>query len=106
MQDHTIEELDKEANRSWFIYWGYVIASLVIAVVGGLTVNDIIGEMLSITTDNGMKLLLIFGSMSILNFFLLLFIWLTNESSYYKMLQLFHENMRYQREKEIREKIK
>lgn len=99
--DFTLEEIKRKTSFNRVMIWGYVIASLVVMLVGANTLLPIADALMSMDTNGSTKLILLFGLFGMINFFLLLWVWLTNESSYYKMEQRFMELMYYLRDREF-----
>lgn len=94
-EDFTIEELQKRGRGFYYLFVVYAIISGLIAGVGGYYGYDIIQIVLSMELTGGTLLLVLFSFFGFLNFFLLLFVWTTNESSYYRMLEQFTVLFRY-----------
>jgi hypothetical protein len=97
--DYTQEELEKRRVLHRVMFWCYCLGALGIAIIGSYTLYPIFNDFMALNTDSGSKLLLLLGLFGIINFFLLLWVWMTNESSYYKMEQEFTELMMYLKEK-------
>ena len=98
-QDLTIVELQKNAKNFKAIFYGYLIASFIIIGIGSYFSYQVVHDVFYITDSIVLTVLLLFGAMNILNFFLLFWIWTTNESSYYKMLQLHNEQLIFMKRK-------
>lgn len=97
--DYTIEELKKKSIFNKTLFYSYLFGALIVAILGSYTLYPIFDDFMAMDTDGGTKLLLILGLFGIINFFLLLWVWMTNESSYYKMEQEFNELAIYLKEK-------
>jgi hypothetical protein len=100
-KDYTIEELEKKAFYHKALFYGYALAGIAVMVIGSYTIYNIFDSLMAINTEGSSKLLLLLGMFGIINFFLLFWVWLTSESSYYKMEQEFTELMVYLRSKEF-----
>jgi hypothetical protein len=100
-EEYTIAELKAKVRMNTVLFYAYLIASVVMICVGGHTVNTILGPLLSMGVDASTKLLLLFGVFGVINFFLIFWVWLTSESSYYRMEQRMMELMVYLRSKEF-----
>jgi hypothetical protein len=100
-KDYTIEELEKKAVYHKALFYGYAVAGIIVMLVGSYTIYGIFDSLMAINTEGSSKLLLLLGMFGIINFFLLFWVWLTSESSYYKMEQEFTELMVYLRSKEF-----
>jgi hypothetical protein len=97
--DYTHEALEKRSKMHKFMFWFYSIGAIATAILGGYTLIPLLNNLMALNTDGSSKLILLFGLFSVINFFLLLWVWMTNESSYYKMEQEFTELMMYLKEK-------
>jgi hypothetical protein len=92
-QDKTILELQVDHRSFKNIFYVYVVVSIAVMIMGGYFSQQVIMDLFNITDSVVLTLILIFCGLNLTNLFLLVFVWTTNESSYYKMLQLHNEQM-------------
>lgn len=99
--DLPVEKLNQNSFYFKILFMAYAMAALIVMTVGGYTSWNVLGNIMTISTDNkGVQFLLILGVFNILNFFMLFFLWLISESSYYKMMQQFTEMWLYFKKKD------
>ena len=87
----TAEQLRKSRRLSNLAFHVYKYASLLVIGVMGYIVSLMFEGISDIQMENGVHLLVLFGIFSMINFFLLFFLWMTNESSYYRNEQQWAE---------------
>jgi hypothetical protein len=97
--EYTKEQLERRTKMHKTMFWAYSLGALATAILGAYTLTPLANNLLSLNTDGSSKLILLFGLFGVINFFLLLWVWMTNESSYYRMEQEFTELMMYLKEK-------
>ena len=96
--DLSFDELDKRSKHYKTLFYAYIVFALAIGGVNGyFSVTSIQGVLSSF---NGLNLivflLLVLVSFNVL---MLIFLWFIVESSYYKMLELFMDQMMYLKKK-------
>ncbi len=89
--DQPIEKLERQAKMHRIRFYVYTIAAIGIIVSMGIVVQMMMDAISKIQMENGVHLLVLFGVLSLINFFLIIFLWFITESSYYKMMQQFTE---------------
>ena len=102
LHEHTTEELKRLSKKYNMTFCLYAICALLVIsvfmITGGTSLNDMRGM-------EGILLLLAFNVIiTSLCFGFMIFLWMVNESSYYKMLQLHTDLILYLKEKEEKEK--
>ena len=100
--EYNVEQLKKIRKKNTITFYLYLLSSLLIIAVfftaGGMSLNDTRGM-------QGITLLIAINCIiTSLSFGLMIFLWMINESSYYKMLQIHADLMIYLKEKEEKEK--
>lgn len=104
IDQYTIEELEKKMVYNKIMFYCYAIGAIVMIMIGSYTIWGIFNTITNLETTGGTALLLMLGIFGIINFFLLFWVWMTNESSYYKTEQRFYEIGLYLRNMEYEEK--
>jgi TM2 domain-containing membrane protein YozV len=98
----TIDELKKDSKKYRATYYLYAISALIVLFAFSLAVTPSLELLHGI---QGITLYILFNlTITCVILGLIIFIWMANESSYYKMLQLHTDLMVYLKEKEEREK--
>jgi hypothetical protein len=104
IDQYTIEELEEKMVYNKIMFYCYAIGAIVMIMAGSYTIWGILNTITGLETTGGTALLLMLGIFGVINFFLLFWVWMTNESSYYKMEQRFYELSIYLRSMEYKEK--
>lgn len=98
--DKTYDDLEKNIWFSKLLFICYGVAGLVVVVIAANVSSGIFMKVISLDTTASTTMLLLFGLFGVVNFFLLMFIWFTSESSYYKNVQMFNEILLVLKERE------
>lgn len=89
----TVGELDRKALSYKILFYIYGIIAVASVIIGAFVLNDLLDFVIGISDSPSMTALLLFSFISLVNFFLLFFIWFTNESGYYRNQQMLVEIM-------------
>jgi hypothetical protein len=100
--DLSIEELKKKSSKYRSTFYVYLIMAIVLSVITGtLTLQSMNGVNSNQEALGTTNYFLILNTVLIsVIFFLVIFLWLISESSYYKMLEQFADLMIYLKQKE------
>lgn len=98
--DKTYSDLEKNIWFSKLLFLCYGVIALIVVVVASNVLYELFNKITTLDVTPSIMMLLLFGLFSVLNFFLLMFIWLTSESSYYKNVQMFNEILLVLKERE------
>jgi len=92
------EKLQEKIRYAKLMFYLYAFVALAAIIFGGYITSDLANVLLSLDVSSGTFVMMAFGLFSVLNFFLIMFLWLSNESGYYKNMQLLYEIILYLRE--------
>jgi hypothetical protein len=99
MDEETVDKLMKSRKNYKMVFYVYLIFECIMVMIAGVIGTQMVDAVLNYTDSTLFTMLLLFGVMNILNFFMLFVIWFCCESSYYKMMQCFSDQMIFLKKK-------
>ena len=97
----SVSELENRVKYAKVVFFIYVFVAVLTAVIGAVICSNMVSVIVSFeSVSTGTMFLLLLSSFSMINFFLLMFLWLSNEAGYYRVIQLLYELFLYHEEEE------
>jgi hypothetical protein len=93
IDEMTINNLKKVRKYTHIVFIFYLLLEIAMIIISGYLAYVTMPMIMNISENTVITLLLLFGALNLMNFFMIFMVWFCCESSYYKMLQLHMDQM-------------